>query len=446
MSESIAQTKSRSLQKVLGVAFGVAIIVGGTIGSGILRAPGEVAAALPSTAWFMAAWILGGIYALCGALTLAELAVIIPKSGGEYQFARRAFGEYAGFVIGWTDWISICAAGASIAIAFGELANEQVRWLAGAETGIAITVTIAFVALHLIGVRTSDRAQQILSVMKTVGLLVIAVICFLPLRAVSVPQVVESVPHTLPAGLALLTTIVVALQGIIYTCDGWNGAIYFTGELRDPARQIPRVMASGVVTVLVVYLAINAACLYVLGIDVLAGTKFPATAAVRAVLGGSAESVVGAVLAVSLLGAFSAGMLMASRVPHAMASDGLMPKAAAQTSAGGTPTTALVASGVCTIFFVTTGTFSTIIAIAALFYVFKYCSSFAALFMLRWREPNLDRPYRAIGYPVIPALLLLASVGFVISNFVTDRTNSTLAAAILLASYPAFRLSRHVAR
>jgi APA family basic amino acid/polyamine antiporter len=205
-------------------------------------------------------------------------------------------------------------------------------------------------------------------------------------------------------------------------------------------------MASGVVAVLIVYLAINAACLYVLGIDGLAGAKFPATAAVRVVLGGSAEALVGGVLALSLLGALSAIVLIASRVPYAMSGDGLMPRAAARTNVGGTPTTALIASGVVTVFFVATGTFSTVIAIASLFFVLKYCSSFAALFALRWREPNLDRPYRAIGYPVIPALLLLASIGFVVGNFITDRANSTLAAGLLLISYPVYRITRRLPR
>lgn len=157
------------LLKVLGIAFGVAVIVGNTIGSGILRTPGDIAAALPSTGWFIALWVAGGLYAFCGAMTLAELAVSIPKSGGEYVFARRAFGEYPGFVIGWTDWISTCAASASITIAFAELAGQQIPALAPAQTAIATAATLAFVALHWRGVRTGDRAQQILSLVKTLA-------------------------------------------------------------------------------------------------------------------------------------------------------------------------------------------------------------------------------------------------------------------------------------
>src|SRR5471032_609192 len=130
----MTETNPSRLLKVLGVAFGLAIIVGNTIGVGILRSPGEVAAVLPSSGWFIGVWIAGGIYALLGALTMAELGVLIPKSGGQYVFARRALGEYPGFVIGWTDWVSTCAATAATAIGLGELAVQFSPAFAGYES------------------------------------------------------------------------------------------------------------------------------------------------------------------------------------------------------------------------------------------------------------------------------------------------------------------------
>src|ERR1035437_5957956 len=136
------------LLKVLGVAFGLAIIVGNTIGSGIPRSPGDVAAALPHPAWFIGAWVVGGVYALLGAMTMAELAVMIPKSGGQYVFARRALGEYPGFVIGWHDWVSSCGAIAATGIALGELTGQLVPSLAGRENATAILVVLGFTAIQ----------------------------------------------------------------------------------------------------------------------------------------------------------------------------------------------------------------------------------------------------------------------------------------------------------
>lgn len=433
-----AATSQGGLLKVLGVAFGIAIIVGNTIGTGILRTPGEVAAALPSTGWFIALWVLGGLYAFCGAMTLAELAVLMPKSGGEYVFARRAFGEYAGFVIGWSDWVSVCAACAAIAIAFGELSGEQFAALAPAQTAIAVGATLAFLGLHWVGVRSSDRAQQVLSLAKTLAFVVVAVVCFFPARGGLAATPSTAPLGSMPGGVALVGALIVALQSIIYTYDGWNGPMYFTGELRDPSREIPRAMGGGVVAVLLVYLALNASSLHALGMSGLAASKFPLADAAGVVVGGGAESLVRAVMAVSLLGALSANVLLASRVPYAMATDRLMPHHLLKVNAGGTPTIALTASAIATIVFIASGTFDTIIAIAALFYVLKYCVSFAAVFAMRRREGNLPRPYRALGYPWVTGLLLLGSVGFVVGSFVADRPNSMRTLYVLAASLPVY--------
>src|SRR5471030_794787 len=166
------------LLKVLGVAFGLAMIVGNTIGVGILRSPGEVAAALPSSAWFIGVWIAGGVYALLGAMTMAELIVMIPKSGGQYVYARRALGEYPAFVVGWSDWFSVCGAIAAVSIGLGELARDVLPSIAGYESAVAIVVVVAFTAVNWIGVRSGDKAQQVLSLLKTVTLLVVAAACF----------------------------------------------------------------------------------------------------------------------------------------------------------------------------------------------------------------------------------------------------------------------------
>lgn len=437
----MAQGSSRLL-KVLGVAFGLAIIVGNTIGVGILRSPGDVAAALPRSGWFIGAWVAGGIYALFGAMTMAELAVMIPKSGGQYVYARRALGEYPAFVIGWTDWISTCGATAATAIGLGELATEILPSLAGHETLSAIAVTVAFMGVQWIGVRSGDRAQQLLSLLKAVALLGVAAACFV----VKAPTVAHQLVPNLPTGLAFVSALVFVFQNVIYTYDGWNGITYFGGEVRDPGREIPRAMAYGVIAVLAVYLALNAAYLHVLGMGELARDKFPAETAAHIVFGAAGGGVVRAVIAVTLLGSVNALLMIASRMPYAMSDDGLLPRFASRVNAGGTPHLALAASAVATIALTLSGSFQTVLALSAFFYVVQYATTFTSLFVLRRTEPDAPRAYRAWGYPWIPGLVLLGALAFIAGNFVGDRENSVRAVLVIAASYPLYLAAKRLLR
>jgi APA family basic amino acid/polyamine antiporter len=438
---SSAQGGSRLL-KVLGVAFGLAIIVGNTIGVGILRSPGDVAAALPRSGWFIGAWVAGGIYALFGAMTMAELAVMIPKSGGQYVFARRALGEYPAFVIGWTDWISTCGATAATAIGLGELATESLPPLAGHETATAIAVTVAFMGVQWVGVRSGDRTQQLLSLMKAIALLGVAAACF----AVSAPPVSAQLVPSLPTGLALVSALVFVFQNVIYTYDGWNGVIYFGGEVKDPGREIPRAMAYGVIAVLAVYLALNAAYVHVLGIGELAQDKFPAETAAHIVFGSAGGGIVRVVMAVTLLGSVNALLMISSRVPYAMSDDGLLPRFASRVNAGGTPHLSLAASAVATIALVLSGSFQTVLALSAFFYVMQYAVTFTSLFVLRRREPDAPRAYKAWGYPWIPGLVLFGALAFIAGNFIGDRQNSIRALAVIAASYPLYLIAKRLLR
>jgi len=436
------RASSPSLLKILGVAFGLAMIVGNTIGSGILRTPGDVAALIPSGAWFLGAWAAGGVYALFGAMTMAELAVALPKSGGQYVYARRALGEYAGFVIGWTDWISCSAAVAAGSIALGELASSLMPALLPYGTAIAVSVTIVFTGVHWIGVRSGDITQQVLSSIKVIALFGVAAACFITPAAGNAG---DAAPH-FPSGFVLFSALVLAFQNVLYTYDGWNGVVYFGGEMRNPGREIPRAMAWGVVAVAAVYLSLNAAFLHSLGITHLAGEKFAASAAALAVFGATGARVVNAVMVVSILGNVNAVIMQASRVPYAMAEDGLLPRATARVNRGGTPDVSLVVSALVVIALILSGTFETVIALAAFYYVMQYGVTFTSLFVLRRREPDLPRPYRAWGYPWIPGLVLLGAVAFIVGSFFGDRVNSIRALGLLVASYPVYRVAKRFLR
>ena len=422
------------LLKVLGVVFGATVIVGNTISAGILRTPGDVAAALPSPAWFLGVWILGGVYAMCGAMTMAELAAMLPKSGGQYVYARRAMGEYAGFVIGWSDWISSAASIAAGAIALAELTHALWPSLGISVSVIAMVVAMALTIVHWVGVRSGDVVTQVWGFVKIATLLAVAAACLLATPAVS-----SRVAPEFPAGLAMAGALVLAFQSVLYTYDGWTGYTYFGGEVQD-SRQVPRAMALGVILVTVVYVALNGAFLHTLGIEGLAGEKFAAKAAAVAVFGTSGERIVSAVMALSLLGGVSAITMMTCRVPFAMAEDGLLPRAAAHVNKGGTPDISLFATTAVVLLLIMTGSFGSVLALAAFFFVLQYGASFTSLFILRRREPDLPRPYRAIGYPVIPAIVLLGALAFVVSSFFGDTENTLKAAAVLLASYPVYRL------
>jgi APA family basic amino acid/polyamine antiporter len=419
---------------VLGVAFGLAVIVGNTIGIGILRTPGEVAARLPDPVWFVGAWIAGGLYALLGAITLAELGAMVPRSGGQYVFARRALGDYAGFVIGWSDWISSCGSMAVVTISIGEYAGALVPALAPYALHIAIAVTAGFTLIHGLGIRTGDLTQQITSLIKVVVLVSLGLACLL---VAAPPRETAPVAVTSAPGFA---AVIIALQGVIYTYDGWNGMLYFSGEVRDPGRQIPRAMAGGVLLIIGIYLLLNLAYLHVLPLERMAGETLVAATAARAVFGPVGETLVRVVVVLSLLSAASAILLLSSRVPYAMSEDGLFWGRMRRVNQGGSPVMALVVSALITVGLLVSGTFDQVLAVTAFFFVLNYMLSFISVLVLRRREPETPRPYRAWGYPMVPWLLIVGALGFLIGNVVGDPGNTRWALLLLGVSYPAFRV------
>src|SRR5437764_11881579 len=225
------------LLRVLGVVFGMAVTVGITIGMGILRTPGEVAAQLPNVWFFLGVWALGGLYALLGTVSVAELGTMIPRSGGFYVFVRRALGEYPAFVVGWSDWLSTCGTVAAVALVIGEYASVLLPSLAGRELLVASSVAVAFAVLQWRGVRWGSRSQELTSLLKTLAFAALIAACFafgggLTARDADTATqtantVAQAATPTVPAGLSLLAALVLALQGVIYTYDGWYSTVYF---------------------------------------------------------------------------------------------------------------------------------------------------------------------------------------------------------------------------
>lgn len=439
----------RGLLRVLGVAFGLAIVVGNTIGMGILRTPGEVAAHLPSVPLFLGIWVAGAAYALLGAVSLAELGAMHPRSGGLYPLARRGLGEYPGFVVGWTDWLATCGSMAAVAIVLAEYSGPLIAPLAGHESLTAAAVVIAFALLQWRGVRIGDAAQRATSLAKAVSLVGLAIIALvLGAAAAGPPAAAAPVaqPAVLPGGMLLVAAIVLALQSAIFTYDGWTGPLFFGEEVRDPGRDVPRAMIGGVALVLFIYLALNVAFLRVIPIAEMAGDPFVAATAAARIFGPAGDTVIRLLMIVSLIAAVNALQLMASRVPFAMSRDGLFPDVLHKVNAGGTPVPSLLLGTGVALAFIATNTFDTALALLAFFFVANYALCFVAVFVMRVREPATPRPFRIPGYPWVPALALAGSLAFLVAALFGDRANSVRALALLGASLPVYLAVRYARR
>lgn len=425
------------LLRILGVAFGMAVIVGNTIGAGILRTPGDVAAKLPSVALFLGVWIVGGLYALIGALSVSELGAMLPRSGGFYVFAQRAFGNYLGFVVGWTDWLSQCGTTAAVAIVIGEYAGNLVPALFGRSVATACAVTVALAAAQWHGIRWGSALQNFTTALKALAFLALIAAIFILAPA-------QHQPATPPVhlGLPFLAALIVACQAVIYTYDGWYAVIYFGEEVRHPGRDVPRSMLGGVLAVMAIYLAVNAALLYALPLDRIAGQNLALGTVANAIFGPHGDTIIRSVTILSMLSGINAYHLMASRIPVAMSRDALLPSAFGRINRGGTPTVALASSAAAAVLFLLTGSFERVIAVLALFFVADYTLAYLAVFVLRRREPSLPRPFRVPGYPWTTGLVLLLSVAFLAGAVVSNTRDTLYSLAVLAASYPLYFLLR----
>jgi APA family basic amino acid/polyamine antiporter len=447
--EPVVDARGRLL-RVLGVVFGLAVTIGITIGMGILRTPGEIAAHLPNAWLFIGVWLAGGVYALFGAFSVAEMGTMIPRSGGFYVFARRALGEYPGFIVGWSDWLSTCGTVAAVALVIGEYAGLLVPSLAGRGLAVASAVALAFAVLQWRGVRWGSRSQELTSLLKTLAFVALIAACFMSGGGSHVGETTQEArpaAAALPVGLGLLTAAVFALQGVIYTYDGWYSTVYFGEEVRDTARSVPRAMVGGVLLVILIYLLFNVALLYVLPFERLAGQKLAAGAAAEVVFGPRGAIVIGVVAILSLLASVNGNTLTAPRIIYAMSRDGLFWRGASRVNRGGTPTASLALSTtVAVLMIIFSGTFERVLAALAFFFVTDYTLVFISVFVLRRREPDAARPYRAWGYPLTTALALAGSIAFLAGAVASDTENSLYALLLLATSYPVFIIFRRLGR
>lgn len=436
---SASQDPKGHLLRILGVGFGVAVIVGNTIGVGILRTPGEIAARLQSSALVIALWILGGVYAFFCTLSVTELATTLPQAGGWYVYSRRAFGDYVGFLVGCSDWMVQAASLAYAAVAFGEFAAELQPALRGNVKLVAIALLSILALLNWFGLRSGSRAQELTSLAKVLALLGFVVACFAISPVGGAVKLAEPASFPLPRG-GLLLAVLIAFQPILVTYDGWYGAIYFMEEDEDPVRNLPRSSIIGVLACIAVYLLMNAALLHVLPITRLATAQLPAADAAMAVFGSHGKQIVVIVSMVSAIGGLNAIMLMMPRILFGMSRDGLLPLGVASVNRGGTPTGALLLAAIAGGGLILSGGFEKLVAISSILFAAVYLSGFCALFVLRAREPDLPRPFVSWGYPWTNLGVLVISLAFLVASIIGDFKDALFTLVLIALSYPAYVL------
>jgi len=431
---------ARPLRRILGLGFGLAIVFGGTVGVGILRLPGTLAAALGDSRLIVLFWILGGVYALLGAVSVAELAAMLPEAGGFYVYARRAFGNGPGFVVGWSDWVNNVAS-----LSYGALTAATFMgslWPAAAANPrvVAIGVIAAFTVLHWTGLRVGSSLTRIISVSVGLMLMVLVVACF-----VATPVAVTSAPPSATAAISLpllslgmLAAVVTALRAVFLTYDGWYSPIYLAEESTQPALTLPRALIGGTMVVAAMYVLINVAILRVLPMPVLAASDLPAAEAARVVLPHGGAVLVTVISLLTVLSLVNAIMLMTPRILLAIGRDGFFTEKAALVSEGGTPRVALAVTSGAAAALIMSSNFDQIVAVAAVLFLLNYVSAYTALFVLRRREPSTPRPYRAFGYPYTTAVVLVGCVALWIAAILEDQRSGKFAAVLLILCAPVY--------
>jgi APA family basic amino acid/polyamine antiporter len=388
---------------------------------------------------FIGVWIMGGVFALLGAMSLAEPGAMLARSGGQYAIVRRGLGEYPAFVVGWSEWLSTCGPIALGGMVFTEYLEPLVPQVAGWRVATGVGLVFFFGFLLWQGIRIGDVAQQILTAAKALAFTGLIAVCLL----VPVPAETAAAARTgavAPSGLALVTAIVLALQSVIYTYDGWTGPLYFGEETRNPGRSVPRSMVVGVLLVIAIYVLVNVAFVRVLGLGRMVGDPFVAASAGKALFGVRGDLAIRLLVLISILSGVNACSLMAARILLAMSRDRLLPPALHTVNPGGTPSVAhwtgiIVAAG-----FIVTGTVNSVLALCAFFFAVNYSASFLSVFALRRNEPDAPRPWRVPGFPVTTALALLGSLGFLVGSVVSDWSNSWKSMLLLALSYPVYRV------
>lgn len=400
------------------------MLVGLTIGVGILRTPGLIAGYLPSAWLILATWILGGVMVALSTLVFAELAGELPHAGGKYVYARAAFGDTAGFVVGSAEFLGLRAFTASAkAVVIGAYLASLFGGDPRLLTGIAVA---CYLPLHLRGLPTTALVQNWMSLLKGLFLLVVVGLCVWYGSGASWRE-----PIRPTAGTVTWLAFALAYQSVWYTYYGWEDIVKMTEELRDPGRSMPRILLGGSTAIALLYLALNAGFLHVLTPTQMAGSDFVARDALRVALGDVAGVVLTAGGLLLLLGSINVNFISMPRIAFGLARDGLAPAGFMALDGRGTPRAGLFAAVGLVLVLSTTGTVEWLIRFMTFVSLVVDGVVVLALFRLRRQAPDGERPYRMPWYPWLPALVALMYAGFLAMVIVTQPGLALGGAAVL---------------
>jgi APA family basic amino acid/polyamine antiporter len=442
---------STTLDRRLGPLDAAAIIVANVIGGGILFLPPVVAGMAPHPVWFLSTWIAGGMLAFFGAMAYAELAALRPRAGGEYVYLREAYGPLAGFMTGWTSFVAgFAGAMAASAIFFVFVLDRFIPGVADStpflvvplpyvpltfsrHTLLAIAAIWLFAFVHIRGVGPGRVVMNILATLKVTALLVFIGLGF-AIGAGSSANLQQA------AGPVSATNWLLALVPVMFTYSGWNAAAYMAEEIREPGRNVPLALLFGTAAVIIIYVLLNTLYLYAMPVGELAMVKGSVFDLIgERVLGERAGDILGLVAMVSVAAGLNAWTFAGPRVYYAMARDGVfLPAAAHVHPRFRTPHVAIVAQAVWTSVLILTGSLDTLSNYVGFAITLFAGIAVAAVFVLRARDPDAPRPYKTLGYPIAPAVFVLASVAIVVNAILRSPGPSALGLLVMAAGIPLY--------
>jgi basic amino acid/polyamine antiporter, APA family len=430
--QTVTDTDDDGLVRVLGLGSGVLFVLGSVIGSGIFLTTGGMAATLPSETLLLTAWAAGGLLALAGGLTYAELGSMFPKSGGVYVYLREAFGPLPAFLYGWAAFFVFWSGGiAAVAVGFAEYMRYFTPTLPA--PGLAVAAIVALGAVNYVGVRTGNAANVVLTVAKVAGLAALPVIAvFAAPVAPKWTPIVPPIAHPFAAFGA-------AMIAVLWTNDAWYCVTWIAGEMKRPRRDLPLSLVYGIGLLTVVYLLVNVAYFYALPMSALQGTTRVAERAALAMVGPAGATFVALTVVVSTFGCDNAAILAGARLLFAMARDGVFVKSCARIhDRYRTPHVAIVALVVWSAVLALSGTYEQLFTYVMFASLLLHMLGALALFRLRRTRPDAPRPYRVWGYPFVPMMFVLASAAFVLNTLIAKPKESLAGLGLIALGLPAY--------
>jgi len=430
-----------SLPRVLGLWDIVMIVVGGVIGSGIFLSPSEIALAVPTPLLMLLVWVVGGLFSFFGALAFAELGSAMPEAGGIYIYLREAYGPLISFLFGWTLFLVIDSGSiATLAVAFTYTMLPRFVTLTPPAGKLVAAAFVLFLgAVNYVGVRWGARLQNLLTVVKTaaIGIVVVAVFFFAKGKG-NFSHFFE--PRTGNINFSLLAAFGVGLVASLWAYKGWEAATYSAGETKNPQRNLPLGILVGTAAVIVLYVLANLAYLYVLPVDKIASSQGRvALDAMNIVIGPFGASLIAFLILFSMLGAANQNMLTSPRVYFAMARDGLFFKKIAEVHPKFlTPYVSIIAITLWSVVLTLTGTFKQLFTYVVFGEWIFFGLTVASVFVLRRKRPDLHRPYKTWGYPVTPAIFVLAALYVAVGSLFSAFWNAAAGLGIIGLGVPAY--------